>query len=213
MRSDRDLPGSNAPQIGAPAGQRLVISLESLDRRTGIVVHELTHQFAFDIVPGTSRVAPVLIEGLAEHQRGAWTAEDLRRTRDAVAAGAIPSMATLAETDHHWAHAVFDFVAVQHGSEGVRRLLFALRAHETLVQAVPMAFGITQRSVRSGAPRLRDGQVRPALTVALHLDLNAKLHDPLRRQAEERRGANRVARHQDEQLLAPHRHPSPVASR
>jgi hypothetical protein len=38
---------------------------------------------------------------------------------------------------------VFDFVAAQHGSEGVRRLLFALRAHETLAPAVPMAFGVT----------------------------------------------------------------------
>ena len=143
VRGDRDLSGISALQSGAPAGQRLVISLESLDRRTGIVVHELTHQFAFDIIPVTSRVAPVLIEGLAEHQRGAWTADDLRRTRDGVAAGAIPSVATIATTDRHWAHAVFDFVAAQHGSEGVRRLLFALRAHETLAPAVPMAFGVT----------------------------------------------------------------------
>ena len=72
VRGHRDLSGISALQSGAPAGQRLVISLESLERRTGIVVHELTHQFAFDIIPGTSRVAPVLIEGLAEHQRGAW---------------------------------------------------------------------------------------------------------------------------------------------
>jgi beta-lactamase regulating signal transducer with metallopeptidase domain len=143
VRRDRDLSGIATLQSGTPAGQRLVISLESLDRRTGIVVHELTHQFAFDIIPGTSRVAPVLIEGLAEHQRGAWSADDLRRTRDGVAAGAIPSVATIATTDRHWAHAVFDFVAAQHGSEGVRRLLFALRAHETLAPAVPMAFGVT----------------------------------------------------------------------
>jgi beta-lactamase regulating signal transducer with metallopeptidase domain len=142
VRRDRDLSGI-ATERGTPAGQRLVISLESLDRRTGIVVHELTHQFAFDIIPGTSRVAPVLIEGLAEHQRGAWSADDLRRTRDGLAAGAIPSVATIATTDRHWAHAVFDFVAAQHGSEGVRRLLFALRAHETLAPAVPMAFGVT----------------------------------------------------------------------
>jgi beta-lactamase regulating signal transducer with metallopeptidase domain len=143
VRGDRDLSSISALQSGAPAGQRLVISLESLDRRIGIVVHELTHQFAFDIVPVTSRDAPVLIEGLAEHQRGAWSADDLRRTRDGVAAGAIPSVATIATTDRHWAHAVFDFVAAQHGSEGVRRLLFALRAHETLAPAVPMAFGVT----------------------------------------------------------------------
>jgi beta-lactamase regulating signal transducer with metallopeptidase domain len=130
-------------QSGEPGRQRLLISLESLDRRTGIIVHELTHQFAFDIVPGTSRVAPVLIEGLAEYERGAWRLQDLRMTREAAAIGAIPSVASLDTPDRHWAHAMFDFVAAQHGAEGVRQLLFALRAHETLVQAVPMAFGVT----------------------------------------------------------------------
>ena len=64
-------------------------------------------------------------------------------TRAAAAAGAIPPIAVLVNTDRHWAHAVFDFVAAQHGAEGVRRLLFALRAHATLPPAVPMAFGIT----------------------------------------------------------------------
>jgi beta-lactamase regulating signal transducer with metallopeptidase domain len=147
VRRDRDLSVTAvfdlALQNGASARQRLVISLESLDRREGVIVHELTHQFAFDIIPVTSRVAPVLIEGLAEHQRGAWTAEELRATRAAVAIGAIPSVASLDATDRHWAHAAFDFVAAQHGAEGVRQLLFGLRVHETLVQAVPMAFGVT----------------------------------------------------------------------
>ena len=34
-------------------------------------------------------------------------------------------------------------VVATNGAEGIRKLLFALRARETLVQAVPMAFGIT----------------------------------------------------------------------
>jgi len=130
-------------QRAAPSEQRLVISLESLDRQSGAVVHELTHQFAFDIIPATSRFSPFLIEGLAEHQRGAWNANDLGMMRADVAAGAIPSIASLGPTDRHWAHAVFDVVAAQQGAEGVRRLLFALRARETLAQAVPMAFGVT----------------------------------------------------------------------
>ena len=146
VRRDRDLSVSAVPpdlilESGTATRQRLVISLESLDRRTGAVVHELTHQFAFEIIPNTSRVAPFLIEGLAEHQRGAWTAEDLRLTRAAAVTGGIPSVASLA--DRHWAHALFDFVTAQYGAEGIRQLLFALRAHETLVQAVPMAFGVT----------------------------------------------------------------------
>ena len=144
VRRDRDTAeaGRVAPQR-TTLTQVVVLSLESLDRRTGIAVHELTHQFAFEIIPGTSRVTPVLIEGLAEHQRGAWVPADLRMTRDAAAAGAIPDVSALVNTDRHWAHAVFDFVAAQHGAEGVRQLLFALRAYGTLAAAVPMAFGVT----------------------------------------------------------------------
>jgi beta-lactamase regulating signal transducer with metallopeptidase domain len=145
---DRDLGGAllqggAVRTTGALAQRRVVISLESLDRRDGIVVHELTHQFAFEIVPETSRVVPVLIEGLAEHQRGVWRADDVRVTRDAIAAGAIPPLANLVAGDRHWAHALFDFVAAQHEAEGVRRLLFALRSRDTLAPAVPMAFGVT----------------------------------------------------------------------
>jgi len=145
---DRDLDATvlrplDLPPSGDAARRRVVISLESLDRRGGLIVHELTHQFAFEIVPGTSRVVPVLIEGLAEHQRGQWPPQDLRRTREGAAAGAIPAVASLGPADRHWAHAVFDFVAVEHGAEGIRRLLFALRAHDTLDQAVPTAFGVS----------------------------------------------------------------------
>ena len=63
--------------------------------------------------------------------------------RAAAAARAIPTIAALVNTDRHWAHAVFDFVAAQDGAEGVRRLLFALRSQQTLPQAVPLAFGVT----------------------------------------------------------------------
>jgi beta-lactamase regulating signal transducer with metallopeptidase domain len=147
---DRELPASEAHasslarQSGASTGDhRLMISLESLDRDTGIIVHELTHQFAFDIVPTTCLVAPVLIEGLAEYQRGAWASKDLLMAREAAATGALPSLANLDGSDRHWAHALFDFAAAAYGEEGVRKLLFALRARDTLVQAVPMAFGVT----------------------------------------------------------------------
>lgn len=134
-------------QSGAPAGQRVVIPLESLDRRTGIVVHELSHVFAFEIIPDTGRIGPSLIEGLAEHHRGAWEAEDVRRTRAAVATASIPSVASVTSSGRHWAHALFDFVAAQRGPEGVRQLLFALRANETIERALPVAFGVTLEQV------------------------------------------------------------------
>jgi hypothetical protein len=148
LQRDSDLAAAadNARGLGLPAGallgQRIVLSLQSLDRGIGLVVHELSHQFAFEIMPGTSRVAPFVIEGLAEYQRGVWAPQDLRLTRDAAATGAIPSVAVFATTDRHWAHAVFEFVAAQYGDEGIRRLVFALRAHETLAPAVQMAFGL-----------------------------------------------------------------------
>jgi hypothetical protein len=150
VERDRDLPTNAADasdlalRSGVPNRRRVVLSLESLDRRMGIVVHELTHQFAFEILPATSRSAPLLIEGLAEYQRGAWREDDLLLTASAVAAGAIPSVTTLESNGRNWAHAVFDYVAAeQGGADGVLRLLFALRSQTTMAQAVPMAFGIT----------------------------------------------------------------------
>ena len=149
VQRDRDLTsaveagGALVLQSGEPAGQRLVISLESLDARTNLVVHELTHQFAFDIIPDTSRLAPTLVEGLAEYQRGLWSVEALRVVRSAVDAGAIPSVANLESVDRVWAHAVFDFVGAQYGQDGIRQLLVALRAHGFLEPAVMMAFGVT----------------------------------------------------------------------
>lgn len=144
VRRDSELRDGDGPFHDLPPGrQRVVISVETLSRRDGTIVHELTHQFAFEIVPDTSRVAPVLIEGLAEHMRGTWNPNDLSKIRDAAATGAVPGVASVSMTDRHWAHALFEFVGAQYGPEGVRRFLFALRAHETAPQAVPMAFGVT----------------------------------------------------------------------
>src|SRR4030095_8730184 len=44
VRRDRDLGPAVVPQGTSPERQRLVISLESLERGTGLMVHELTHQ-------------------------------------------------------------------------------------------------------------------------------------------------------------------------
>ena len=150
VERDGDLPTNAADasdlalRSGAPNRRRVVLSLESLDRRVGIMVHELTHQFAFEIMPATSRSAPLLIEGLAEYQRGAWREDDLLLTASAVARGDVPSVTTLEGNGRNWPHAVFDYVAAEHGgTDGVLRLLFALRSQTTMAQAVPMAFGIT----------------------------------------------------------------------
>jgi hypothetical protein len=130
-------------RTGAPSRQRIVISTESLEKRPGIMVHELTHHFAFEIIPDASRVAPWLIEGLAEHERGVWDAGDFQRTRDAAASGQIPVLESLAGSDRHWAHALFDFVAAEYGAEGIRRYLFVLRTRSGPTDAIPVAFGVS----------------------------------------------------------------------
>ena len=146
--------GSNTPLLvdgarelavrsGAPRRQVIIISTDSLARQTGIIVHELTHQFAFDILPQTSRTAPLLIEGLAEHLRGRWSADDRRQIREAATTGNMPPVATSAMNDRPWAHALFDFVRADYGEEGVRRLVFAMRKLTTVSEAVPVAFETT----------------------------------------------------------------------
>jgi hypothetical protein len=128
---------------GAPRRQVVILPIESIDRGTNLIVHELTHQFAFEIVPKTSASAPLLIEGLAEHMRGRWQPGDLRDVRAVAATGAVPPVREPDINSRPWGHALFDFVRAEHGEEGVRRLLFALRSRGTVAQAVPMAFDTT----------------------------------------------------------------------
>jgi hypothetical protein len=123
--------------------QRIVISANSLDRRPDVMIHELTHQFAFVIVPDASRQAPWLIEGLAEHQRGVWDDEAEQDVRDAVAGGWIPDVDNLASADRDWTHAFFDFIADAHGSDGVRRYLFVLRKQPQATEALRAAFDMS----------------------------------------------------------------------
>ena len=145
---DRDLldaaDGARAlVEASGTTARRVLVSLESFDTRPGLLRHEFTHHFTLEIIPQASRVAPWLAEGLAEHQRGQWDAADLARVRDAVLTGQLPALASLSEADRHWGHVLFDFVAAQHGAEGIRRYLFALRARPRPTEAIPVAFGGT----------------------------------------------------------------------
>ena len=90
-----------------------------------------------------SASAPLLIEGLAEHMRERWQAGDLREVRAAAATGAVPRAREPEINSRPWGHALFDFIRAEHGEEGVRRFLVALRSRGTVAQAVPMAFDTT----------------------------------------------------------------------
>lgn len=145
VRSEAALPLADGQSIARarvpPGRQAIVLTIESLETRRRLMVHELTHSFAFEIVPEPSRLAPWLIEGLAEHQRGVWDAVGVRAVRDAVAGAWIPNVDALASADRYWSHAFFDFIADTYGAEGIRRYLFALRTRPRIADAVSAAFG------------------------------------------------------------------------
>ena len=104
------------------------------DQWYGLLAHEVTHIFGFDIIPGTA-TPRWMTEGLAEDQRGEWDPGDLVTIRDAVRANAIPKMSALSgsggSTDqrliHGLGHAAFDFIESRWGKPGVRQFIFGLR--------------------------------------------------------------------------------------
>src|SRR3954447_16893356 len=109
------------------------------DQLYGLIVHELTHQFEFDIIPQglIRRNVPLWVnEGLSEFERGQWTPLDLMTVRDAAVADIVPKMT---ETEaygnasnarfvpYNLGHAVFEFIEAKFGREGIRQFMFALR--------------------------------------------------------------------------------------
>jgi hypothetical protein len=134
LASDRDQPldPAGAYQLvrvsGASFRDHLLLSVESFDRQgPALLVHELTHQFMFELVPDVGGGAAWIAEALPDHHAGAWDPAELTRLRDAVANGRIPDVSRLTAADRHWGRAVFDFVAAEYGARGIRAYLEALR--------------------------------------------------------------------------------------
>jgi len=136
-------PSAAQEGVGAfaePVRLRMVMPIDDPpDQLYGLIVHELTHQFQFDIIPQSliRRNYPLWIgEGGAEFERGAWTPIDLMFVRDAAVADIIPKMT---ETEgygnfgnprfvpYDLGHSVYEFMEARWGKEGVRSFLFALR--------------------------------------------------------------------------------------
>ena len=133
LPTNRDLPRDRQEAAAivrasgaAPDVDHLLLPVEPRDRRTTDLVHELTHIFQFELVP-INRVPRWAAEGLADHMTGTWEPSDLLKIREVAAAGSIPSVASLTDSDRAWGHAVFSFVAAEYGAQGVRRYLIALR--------------------------------------------------------------------------------------
>jgi hypothetical protein len=135
--------GQATEGVGAfaePVRQRMVMPIdEPPDRLYGLVIHELMHQFQYDIIPQSlvRRNYPLWVaEGGAEIERGQWTPMDLMDVRDAAVADTVPKMS---ETDgygnansarlvpYNLGHALFEFIEERWGKEGIRQFMFSLR--------------------------------------------------------------------------------------
>ncbi|MBI3047908.1 MAG: PD40 domain-containing protein [Acidobacteria bacterium] len=136
------IPGAAQEGVGAfaePTRYRIVMPLdEPPDLLYRLIVHELTHQFEFDIIPTSliRRSVPLWVnEGLSDYMTGIWRPIDLMTVRDAAVADIIPKMTNLEgytatgsiRMIYNLGHAVFEFIESRWGKEGIRQYLFSLR--------------------------------------------------------------------------------------
>jgi Tol biopolymer transport system component len=136
------IPGAAQEGVGAfaePMRYRIVMPLdEPPDLLYRLIVHELTHQFEFDIIPTSliRRSVPLWVnEGLSDYMTGIWRPIDLMTVRDAAVADIIPKMTELegyttagsVRMIYNLGHAVFEFIESRWGKEGIRQYLFSLR--------------------------------------------------------------------------------------
>ncbi|MBM63205.1 MAG: hypothetical protein CL484_09685 [Acidobacteria bacterium] len=136
------IPGAVSDGVGAfaePFRQRIALPIdEPPDLLYRLITHELTHQFAFDIIPRSMirRTIPLWVdEGLADYMAGVWRPLDLMAVRDTALADILPNMSefmdyggfTNLRVVYNLGHAAFEFIEERWGKEGVREFLFALR--------------------------------------------------------------------------------------
>ena len=136
------IPGAAQEGVGAfaePMRTRIVMPLdEPPDLLYRLIVHELTHQFEFDIIPTSliRRSVPLWVnEGLSDYMTGIWRPLDLMTVRDAAVADIVPKMSKLegytqtgsVRMVYNLGHALFEFVESRWGKEGLRQYLFSLR--------------------------------------------------------------------------------------
>lgn len=111
---------------------------EPTDQLYGLIVHELTHVFQYDIIPTSlvRRNIPLWVnEGGADYERAAWEPVDLMFVRDAAVADIVPKMSEVegyvpganVRLIYDLGHAIFEFIESRWGKEGVRQFMFALR--------------------------------------------------------------------------------------
>jgi len=135
-------PGEAQEGVGAfaePERNRMLLPIDDPpDRLYGLITHELTHIFQFDIIPQSliRRSVPLWVnEGGADYERGIWDPIDLMMVRDAAVADIVPKMTELegyGNTNnprliYNLGHAVYEFMEAKWGKEGIRQYMFSLR--------------------------------------------------------------------------------------
>jgi hypothetical protein len=135
-------PGEATEGVGAfaePTRDRMLLPIDDPpDMLFGLITHELTHIFQFDIIPQSliRRNYPLWVaEGGADYERGLWNPIDLMMVRDAAVADTVPKMSELEgygdssnpRLIYNLGHAVFEFIEAKNGKEGIRQFMFALR--------------------------------------------------------------------------------------
>src|SRR5437867_1025521 len=135
-------PDASSEGVGAfaePTRDRMLLPIDDpSDLLYGLITHELTHIFEFDIIPQSliRRSVPLWVnEGLSDYERGLWNPLDLMMVRDAAVADIVPKMSELegfGNTNnprliYNLGHAVFEFIEAKFGKEGIRQFMFSLR--------------------------------------------------------------------------------------
>jgi beta-lactamase regulating signal transducer with metallopeptidase domain len=119
-----------------PRRNRVVILVEEEpDRLYRLITHELTHIFAFDIIPrspaNVHRVPSWIDEGFAEYMTGAWDPDRLQQMRELVLTDRVPKISALTGTvvgqPHDVGHAVFEFIEAEYGKPAIWQFLLEVR--------------------------------------------------------------------------------------
>jgi hypothetical protein len=136
------IPGQAQEGVGAfaePGRYRIVMPIdEPPDLLYRLIVHELTHQFQFDIIPTglIRRNMPLwTFEGMSDYMTGYWRPLDIMTVRDAAVSDIVPKMSEMQDYGgfsnprliYNLGHAAFEFMESKWGKEGVRAYVFALR--------------------------------------------------------------------------------------